>query len=207
MRNKYNGDDLKARLGGTVLRYKNVPYMCEVEGQNLSLYNLENGTLQARIEPDDPFLDISSLTLGFMNLEHPDYKMAVYLKREPFRQYRQGVDLSRLTQTILRNGLSGPIHWKYLQCKGLLDCVLERYPSFSEAVEKITKKGFYSVALSKNVAVKREGELLKVFVKTDEVGYIRMGDKKVILPKTDQSGIHAFFLSQVYGWIVTEGNK
>lgn len=207
MRNKYNGDDLKARLGGTILRYKNIPYMCEVEGQNLSLYNLETGSLQVRIEPDDQNLDISSLTLGFINIEHPDYKMAVYLKREPFRQYRQGVDLSRLTQVVLRDKLTSPIHFKYLQCKGLLDCVLDRYPSFIEAMEKITRKGFYSVALSKNVAIKREGELLKVFVKSDEVGYIRMGDKKVILPKTDQSGIHAFFLSQVYGWIVTEGIK
>jgi hypothetical protein len=208
MNNKYTGEDVKARLSGTILRYRGVPVLCEVSTDNiLTLFSLEGGGgIVAQVQPDDRDVDISSLTLGFVNIDHPDYRLAVYLKREPLRQYRQGVELARLTQTVLRNGMTN-VHHKILQSKGIVECVLDRYPSFEHAVLLITKKNFHSVALSKNVAIKRDGELLKVYVKTDEVGYIRLGEKKLIVPKTENSFYSMYFLSEITGWVITEGNK
>lgn len=206
MRNKYKGDDIQGRLGNTVIRYKNHPYFCQVEHTTLCLYDMHTGSLSARVEPDDPFIDISSVPLGFVNIEHPDYKLAVYLKREGRRQFKQGVELSHLTQLPLRNG-TGQLHWSHLKCKGLVDCVVGNYPSFDQALLMISKRGFHSVALSKDVAVKREGDTLKVYVKTDEVGFMKLGTSRVIMPKIDNSYINICYLNEIKGWEVTEGVK
>jgi hypothetical protein len=207
MRNKYKGEDVKARLGSTVIRWKNHPYFCEVDGGGLiHLFNLDGmSTVVAQIEPDDPDLDISSLTLGYVNIGHPDYKCAIYLKREAYRQYKQGVDLGKLTQVVLRQGW-GPIGWQHLRCKSLVDCVMGNYPSYQEAVDLITKMKHYSVAVSRDVALKKEGEQLKVFLKDTEVGYVNLKDRtKVYVPDTDTSMFAVFFLSEIKGWEIIEG--
>jgi hypothetical protein len=208
MRNKYKGEDIKARLGGTIIRYKGIPVKVEVQdlGQ-LALFSLEgHGLIASNVDPEDVNIDISSLTLGYLNIDHPDYKLAVYLKREPARQYRQGIDVQRLTQTVLRSNGAG-VHPKILEGKCLVDCVANNYPSFSQAMKLLVEKGFFSVALSRDVAVQREYDKLKVFVKEIEVGYVRMGTKKVIVPTTDTSCYAIFFLSDIKDWDIQEGNK
>lgn len=201
MRNKYRGKDIRDRLGGTIVRHKGHPYLCEADDDgSVALYSLEGLGLIARIDPiDNEELDISSLTLGYVNIDHPDYKLAVYLKREPTRQFKQCVEVSRLSQVPLKNGLSN-IHHKIILGKGLVDCVLNRYPTFDQAMMMITKRGFASVAISKDIAIKRETDLLKVYLKTDEVGYMKLGTKKLIIPETNISYYASLFLSEIKDW-------
>jgi len=206
VRNKYKGDDIQGRLGNTVIRYKDHPYFCVVEHTTLCLYDMHSGSLSVRVEPDDPFIDISSVPLGYVNIDQSDYKLAVYLKREGRRQFKQGVELGHLTQTPLRNGM-GQLHWQHLKCKGLVDCILGKYPSFEQAVNNISKRGYHSVALSNNVAIKRENDTLKVFVKTDEVGFIKLGTNRLVMPKIDNSYVNICYLNEIKGWEITEGVK
>jgi hypothetical protein len=159
------------------------------------------------VDHDDRDLDISSLTLGYVNVEDPGHKLAVYLKREALRQFRQGVDIGRLTQFVLRPGVP-QVTPKVLYCQGFVDCVTGKYPTVSEALSKIINKSFFSVAVSRNVALKKDGDLIKVFVKDDEVGYMQPNMLKIVkVPKTDTSRYAMFFLNEVEGWKVVEGIK
>jgi hypothetical protein len=80
------------------------------------------------------------------------------------------------------------------------------YPSYQEAVDLITKMKHHSVAVSRDVALKKEGEQLKVFLKDTEVGYVNLKDRtKVYVPDTDTSMFAVFFLSEIKGWEIIEG--
>lgn len=169
------------------------------------MYTLDNNQLAARIDPDDPDLDISSLTLGYVNISQTDYLTAVYLRREARRQYKQGVDLNHLTQFVLRDKVNN-IHPQFLKSKALLDSLEGNFPTFERA-KQLIGKGWYSVALSRDVAIKREVDMIKVYVKTDEVGYMKAGSSKVNVPTTATSFIDMYFLREINGWDVVEGTK
>jgi len=206
MKQRWKGDDVKARLHGTIIRYKSHPYLCGVDGHSINLIDLQTGSTVGTVDSDDDLLDVSSVPLGYVNIVHPDYKLCVYLKRDPLRRFKQGVEVDILTQKILRDGWS-PISRDIIRSKSLVDTILGRFPSYKEALDFITKKGFHSVALSRDIALKREGELLKVYLKESEVGYIRLGTDRVIVPKTDQSYYHILLLEDLHGWEVIEGSK
>jgi hypothetical protein len=207
MRQKYKGDDIRARLNGTIIRWKGVPYLADVSGDGqIALLDVATGNLIARIESDDDNIDISSINIGYVNIINPDYKTAVYLKREPTRQFRQGIAIDHLTQKVLRKDLNS-VPRGAIMSTGFVDAVMGRFPSIDGAFDLITKKGWFSVAISRDIAVRREADLLKVYLKESEVGYIRLGTKKLIVPKTEQSYYHVALLSDIKGWEVSEGLK
>jgi len=207
MRQKYKAEDIKGRLHNTIIRYKEHPYVCNVEGTIIGLHDISSGNLVAQVESDDEALDISSINIGYVNIFSPDHKFSVYLKREPLRQYKQGIVLELLTQKILKAG-GGAVSKSVLMSRGFVDAVLGRFPTYSEALKMVTKDGWHSVALSRDIAVKREAELLKVYIKDTEVGYIRLSDpQKLIVPKGIQSYYHVLILEDIRGWSVVEGNK
>lgn len=207
MRNKYKGDDIKGRLHNTVIRYKDHPYMCNTEGTVIGLHDISSGNLVFQVDSDDEELDISSINIGYVNVFSPDYKLCVYLKREPLRQFKQGLVIELLTQKVLRNGVPA-IGKSVLMSRGFVDAVLGRFPSYEEALKMLIKEGWHSVALSRDIAIKRENELLKVYIKDTEVGYIRLSEtNKLIVPKNSQSYYHVLLLEDIRGWTVVEGNK
>ncbi|QIG73028.1 hypothetical protein EVB99_037 [Rhizobium phage RHph_N3_19] len=207
MRQKYKGDDIKGRLHNTIIRYKEHPYMCNTEGTVIGLHDISSGNLVLQVDSDDENLDISSINIGFVNIYSPDLKLCVYLKREPLRQFKQGIVLELLTQKVLRAG-SGGLSKSALMCRGFVDAVLGRFPTYNEALKMITKDSWHSVALSRDIAIKRENELLKVYIKDTEVGYIRLSEtNKLIVPKNAQSYYHVLLLEDIRGWSVVEGNK
>jgi hypothetical protein len=207
MRQKYKGEDIKARLHHTIIRYDNVPYMCDVDSAgSIGLMDLATGSSVGRVLSDDPKLDISSINIGFVNVIHPNYKCAVYLKREPFRKFKQGIELHSLTQKVLHNGVTTVDH-SVLSSKQFVDAVLGKFPSYKDALDLLTKKGFQSVAISRDVALKKEDELLKVYLKDTEVGFIKLSLNltKVFVPRTEQSYYHMVLLEDIKGWDVVEG--
>jgi len=208
MRQKYKGDDVRARLHGTIIRWKGLPYCCDVASGDatIGLQDIANGNLIGRVESDDIDLDISSINIGYVNIIDPDYKMAVYLKREPLRQFKQGLSIDHLTQKTLRNSVSSVPKQKIMS-RGFVDAVIGKFPSVKEAIDLISKKGWYSVAVSRDVALKRENDLLKVYIKDTEVGYMKLGTDRLIVPKTEQSYYHIIWLNDISGWEVSEGSK
>lgn len=206
MRQKYIGKDIADRLNNTVIRYRGHPYNCVVAGDLICLHDLTNGNLCHKVSSGDEDLDISSINIGYINVSEPEYRVAVYLKREPYRRYKQGIEIGQLTQKVLRSGMS-PLHPSKIQCRGFVDAILGSYPTLGTALINITKNGWHSVAVSRDVALKRETDLLKVYLKDDEVGYMRLGTTDVIVPKTELSWYHVFLLENIPGWKVREGVK
>ena len=207
MRQKYKGKDVIDRLHNTIIRYKNHPYLCTVDSSGvICLNDITNGNLSHKVSPEDEDLDISSINIGYVNIADPDYRMAVYLKREPARRFKQGIEFERLTQKTLKPGMSH-ISPNKLHCRGFVDAVLGSFPSLQKALVDITKNGWASVAVSRDIAIMRDKELLKVYLKDDEVGFMRLGTLEVNVPKTELSWYHAFLLESIKEWKVTEGIK
>ena len=209
MRQKYKGEDIRARLHGTILRYKGVPYLADVDAAGMvGMIDVATGNLITRVYGDDEGIDISSINIGFVNIIDPDYKCAVYLKREPLRRFKQPIELDFLTQKVLRQGMTS-IPKNKLMSAGFVDAVLGKFPPLEEAINLITKRGWHSVGLSRDIAVKREADNLKVYLKDTEVGFMKIGDKdrKLLVPTSDVSYYHCTYLNDIKGWTVIEGIK
>ena len=178
MRNKYKGEDLRSRLENSILRYNKMPYFCAVNGENLELRDIPTGDLRHTVEPDDFLLDISSVPLGYMNSKH--YNCAIYLKRHPFRKYKQGVVLELLTNTPLTPKRIA-IAPHRLRCAGLVNSINGEFPSLTTAL-RVLADGAHSVALSRDIAFMRDGAEIKVFIKEDHIGSfpIKDGAKAVV---------------------------
>lgn len=208
MRNKFRDADLAARLGSSILRWKGHPYHCEIVRSDIYLYDIPSFNTPNRKEPiiikgNDPYLDISSITLGYFNIE----KSVVYLARNPLRRYKQGVDFSHLEyRTLDRN-------YRYaaadMYCQGFVDGCLNKYPSVNHAMQIITGTGkINSRALSNDVALLRDKDLIKIHVKGEEVAWMRAGTNRVIVPPTETSWITVWILKDVCrDWDVVEGLK
>lgn len=207
MRNKWRGADINARLGGTVIRYDGRPYHCTVEGEQIVLTDLISRQVIHRKNPDDPAIDVSSLDLGYVNIETPA-RAAVYLERNPARRYRQGVDFNNLRYTPLtrpssRFGVEPNSMW----CKGFVDSHMGNFPTFKKAMSDLLASKAHSVALSKQVALLKDKDDIKVYYQTEEVGWVR-DMNRVIVPKTEVSWITVQTLELVSKeWVIQEGVK
>lgn len=207
MRQKYKGADVKARLNNTIIRYKNFPYLAEVnESGVISLRDITTRNLVATVDSDDQDLDISSIPLGYVNVLEKGLKLAVYLRREPLRRFKQGVEIETLSQKPLKDGVS-IVPAGVLYSTGLVDAIIGRYPDLDSAISMTTKNGWSSVALSRDVALKYNGGSLNIYIKDSEVGYLKLGTKLAVVPKTDTSNISAYILSAFKFWEVKEGLK
>lgn len=200
MRNKYKGEDIRSRLHGTVIRHKGIPYIADVESNTIGLIDLVKGDLVSRVEPDDDNLDISSIPLGYVNLNQ--FKITTYVRREPLRRYKQGVEISYVTQKPLNS--EGSLSNKYLKGQEIFDCVTGNYPNLSVAIRKLTTDGWSSIAISRNIALRRLDSSLKVYFKDSDVGVMRLGSKKVVIKRDDLSFVIKNALEKIKDWIVVE---
>lgn len=205
MRNKYKGADIRARLGGTIIRYKGQPYHCEVEGEIVALHDIIDKRLIARVSPEDPQLDISSLTLGYFNIKDK----AVYAARQPFRRYKQGVDIFSLTYST-----AGAERTRFeadqMYCQGFIDGLNQKYPSLKMALKMLKDKTHSSVAISQEVAVVDDARNIKIYIKGEEAGWARIdrteGVIKAIVPKNESSWVLKILLEYASkDWVVSEG--
>lgn len=203
MRNKYKGDDLRSRLGGTVIRYKGTPYLCDVQGEDLVLSDLVSGALVARVSPDDPMIDISSLTLGYFNIG----KSAVYVTRHPYRRYKQGVDLGALQyQTLSQRNAYGAADM--LRNQGFLDGLNDKFPPLAKALNDIMTNSKDSVAISRDVAITKDKDVFKIHVKGSEEAWMKVGTTRVLVPPNDSAWATVWILKDACSaWEVVEGLK
>lgn len=203
MRNKYAGADLVGRLHGTVVRYKGIALYCQVDGGDLVLRTLTNDRMYARITPDDPELDISSLPLGFVNFSARQF--AVHIRRDPVRRYKQCVDPQAMTYTSLssRHHAAGEV----FKDPGFQENISNTFPNFKQALTQVSKT-WESIALSRDVALFRQANVVKVHIGTDEVGFIRLqsgsDNNKCTIRKSDVSFIIRSKLGNL-GIVVEEG--
>lgn len=138
----------QAKLGGTIVRYGNIPVtVLSVSQDGTVIYSVlgseEHG--QCKLKQ----LDINPVPLGYANLN----KSVLYICRRPMRQdWRQGLRKQNMTcpENISINVQPGTLH---NVIKGI-------YPSYDECVEKL---GHYTsvqgIAFNREFAIRRLPEI------------------------------------------------
>lgn len=183
--------DVRDRLNGCILRYdEKLVYCMQETATTLLLYDLKQTTLIKKITVDDHLLDISSIELGYMNLENNQKETVVrYSKRHPQKQYAQGLRPDHISwYTIDGQETSATVGrgiYNYVQ-EGFADAIYGVFPSF----DGIEWDSLNEVALSQMVALKKiDIGLVLVYFRTRNVGYIEPGKRVVKVPDDDSAWV------------------
>lgn len=198
-------NDLAQKLDSTICRYKGHPYLIRVDGTSLHLYSLTNtkNRLFVISYTDDDF-DIAGLPLGYM--QSGDY--VPYLSRSPLRRTKQGLDARALKiRNNNRNNNPGTTVNSLLYSQGFVDMILNQYPSLNDCITTIRGKWMEdpssnaSIAVSRNVclSIDKVG-IVKVYYKTDYVGWIEPDKFIVHVPSNDMGWVVSKFLSHELSW-------
>ena len=211
MRNKYRGKDLEDRLGGTIIRYKEIPYRCRIAGEILVLSSLVENVNVVNVEPDDERLDISSIQLGYVN--STQYKQCAYLKRLPLRRYKQGITHDAVSFRVLKSPVEEQLATRsadYIYSPDFLDMCSNTYPDYETAKVMLTKadarkKIYKSVALSKEIALLKVNDQIQIFIKEDAVGWVNLKTQEVTTVKQEYAWLYRSMLDRVGITINNEG--
>ncbi len=206
MRNKYKGQDVKNRLSNTVIRYRNNPVFCKTteDGLTLNLFSFKNRShLIASVDPEDPNIDISSLSLGYLQFNG----IAVYVKRMPRRIYKQGIDVQHLDyKPLFSKNDRREVDLSTFFSESVFNSLMDKFSSLTVAITMMTKSAASSVALNKNVAVMREGKLLRFYIKGYEVGFSDLTDPNTVhIPSSPEAWVHSVLLEEINGIKVVQG--
>ena len=173
MSNKYDTySDLDARLGGTIVRYKDRPFFVSIQpsvGQKGSIHLYKLGDLRAsktmKIKINDPELDISSIELGYYNLSKDDCAYAI---RQPARRYKQGIYPDNVIWRTVRGTNYEGSKVNIFHRQEVFDGLCGIYPLIREALT--IEKG--NQAISPDVAIENiPVGMAMVYLKTSLVGY------------------------------------
>lgn len=192
-----NLDDCNLRLAGSVVSYKGEPvYITDVHrGQEDEVFRVYIKDLPSNeIGGDDIFerararleerqegkarryilskdVDISPFKLGYVNGK----TTAFFATRQPYRMQRQGLHSENFEA---RDHKGNKITFtSFLSCAGLLDMYHNKYPTFEEALKKLSEK-LPSVAFSREFCVERDPvvpEIQNLYFKATKVGVVMNG--------------------------------
>lgn len=189
MQVKWNATDLVSRLDSTFIRYKGSVYFCRVNRPDLTLYRPwdVNGEPYKRVHYSDQDIDVSSLPLGYVNYKGDTF----YVKRIPYRRWKQGLDPKSCNTNS-----------RVFYSKEFCESVEGKFPSVKQAISMLNKHLATSVAISRDVALKDEGSILKVFIQEDEVGYIMRESLGLVnIPSEEFAWIASQYLTP-FDWVI-----
>jgi len=183
--------DLQDRLHGTYCRYDGKLYYVTVESKDvIVLYDSVSQRPKLNINPSDPNFDISSLEVGYMNLDQKEMAQlgvesnggVLYLMRYPQRRYRQGVTPECLSAYRIENMDISPFRTgSLLRTAGFRKSIEGDFPSFNEALDDKSAE----VALSRDLAIKKtDSGLVLVYYKMVNIGWTLPGDNIVMFRGT-----------------------
>jgi len=194
MKCRYPDRDLTARLDNSICRYQGVPvYIRHTDANELTLYLLNNLQIVfKRISSDDEDLDISTIPMGYYQYTP---RQVVYVSRRPVRRWKQGVEADALDFKFLNVANARHIN---IYTKAFEDMVMGRYPSLEE-----TLKNFESSEETMEIAIHRDVvleylpnlKLVHVHYKGEEVGFLILGTKTVIVPSSERAWVISYHLS------------
>lgn len=203
MKCRYVGGDIKKYLEECFIRYEGVPYYASVDGQSVHLVDLETRSTVKVVRGDDPLLDISSITLGWVNINK---YFAVHIKRQPYRRWKQGVAFSNITIFKLANkDEHEEVSKNSLLNREFKNSILGIYPSYEDAFRLVTTKKRVSVAISNTIAVKRVASTLEFYFDEEKFGEMSLEEKGVVkVKKNDYSWVGIIELSKIKGLEIKE---
>lgn len=196
MKCRYMSGDLNQRLNHSFVMYDGEPCYVLVHTDDevkyalklyrsyeVNHYGHEEGPPIKEIFPYDPEdcddkFDISSIPLGYVNWNN----RAIYLKRHPYRAWKQGI----CTQSVTAYEVSGE-HSQGVQVSKVLSShdfhasVCGKFPALKEAVRLVlTKGGFKSMAISKDIAIEKvNSTTLYVYLKGMHLGVLDAENKNL----------------------------
>jgi hypothetical protein len=193
--------DLVDRLGGTVCRYKGVPYVVHIEARTkINLLDLVSQKPVLSIRPNDPDFDISSAEIGYINfrwtktqLKYSDTpndtsNKAYYLERVPFRRYRQGLCSDSLSGFHI-DGKTSINPNALLFSDGFRDSQLGRFPSVREAIKLLEEE--QQVAVGMDTALQKvDSGMILVWYRTKNIGWITPDNPTITIARTADSWVH-----------------
>lgn len=178
--------DLHDRLHNTIVRYRGIPVMVQVESaKSLLLKDTVSGAQLFDVKPDDPDLDISSAEVGYLNWQ-PTMKIVRYynaalagtpnvvnyLERCPNRMYRQGL-VSDSLKSYKIDGTEGINPMNLLNLEGFRASLTGLFPSLELGLELIANEKWPEVAISQSVAIKKtDSGMCLVYYRRVNVGWI-----------------------------------
>lgn len=174
--------DIEARLNRTICSYDGEPYRIETDGMSVYLIDLLGRNTPVKVDAHDPLLDISSLELGYMNIEpgSPGRKTGFceYLTRGPGKQWKQGICIDRIEVHSPVDDLHTPLSG--VDYVNLYNVLKNIYPSVTEAVWNISSGLWESVAISRDVCLmgQRDSSISVVHLR-DPIGVLIPGRQKV----------------------------
>lgn len=228
----YNTEkDLQARIHGTICRYENVPYFVHVESaKKINLYDLKKFQLVGdekpilSVSPTDPLFDISSPEIGYMNFDFElefeakvlkkytydniSGNMVLYFQRSPTKQWKQGLNYDSTKSYRIDGGhITLPTNWLYIfYSEGTRNMLKGEYPTVPVAVYRLLRMStekYKTIAVSKDVALqKTDSDIIQVYVKRDNVGYILPGERTIHVKKDKNSWITRKYLEGLRASVV-----
>lgn len=202
MKNKFLQQDYQARLDNCICRYKGKPVRLRVMERGrflcsrLTQRRMGPGD-EFEIEGEDEFLDVSTIPLGYCQVS-PD--TVYYVTRRPLRRWKQGVD----DEGVLWRTLGDQPVRASLFTENVEAMILGVYPSLEEVIQKFQKDGVsQQAAISRDVALRYDGnmQLIYVYYRGDEVGWMQVTSKIVNIPSSDKGWIISQYL-QNFSWEV-----
>lgn len=168
----YKNDYLYAaqRLNGTIVKYEDEPVVINNIAGNgvVTFYSLVNNgrgdePQYARLDE----LSLEPIRLGYLNTTNS----CSYIKRLPARVQRQGLQ----DRVIVGGGR--------VQCKtpAFINCVMGIYPSLDMCVDSIVNGEVKGRAFTRQFALFKEGDSLKLWYKDRTVGGYNKREKKLVL--------------------------
>lgn len=187
MKCKYQDFDLNQRLHNSFVMYGDEPaYVvvetCEDSFSRMIIYRSTDANSMYYCEDDEitksdvkPLLiidqydpdtldekfDISSLQIGYINTDFGTY----YMKRNPHRAWKQGLSPdSAVTYNVGDLGYGCDVNaYRLMRSEGFVNSIKNIYPTVSEAIELLKKQK--AISISKDIAFKRVGNLIQVYLK------------------------------------------
>ncbi len=148
----WDAHSVEMRLDETICLYQGKPVYVQVDrdrlgdGHTLKAYKLDGRMRNpTRVDYRTEDFDYRAFPLGYMNSDRNAY----YLTRVPARQQKQGLERRQLRGIPELPHMEG---WFY--GRDMEDCILGRYPSVPEALEKLDTYAVESIAVSRNVAIR-----------------------------------------------------
>jgi hypothetical protein len=152
-------EDVSMRLDGSIVKYKGVYKYAvyESEGTNIGLYDFSKKQLNSKsiIDANDPELDISSVDIGYVNID--SYDMAAYVTRLPYRKQKQGTSAQNTKYQFCGDSewFNFGNHDFAIISPDVYRALVGGYPDLAKAVK--SRKN--SVAISRDFAIKNSTEV------------------------------------------------
>lgn len=187
-----NDNDIVSRLVGTIIRYKNNPFLVQGVQPEYPLHifgrDISTNKVIESIHTSDVELDISSPPLGYVNTRSE----CAFVSRSPARRWKQGVDPGALDYfwPASEKETSGASSHKFqVNHEGISDTIRGIYPSFDHNLIRDLQDGVYmSRAVGRKLAFKRSRDVkhLLIYHMSNNIGLFSIEDSSVFLfPKYD----------------------